>query len=191
MDPALFATAMDRMPSPSLVIRNGRIVGQKGDIARPGLTWSASKSLTALIFGRLLQQGKISGYDVVVPRSNVPTNPGATFRQFMSMTSDYNLSPHSPGNHYAYNNGAVHFYGAYMQHTFFPNRTEVQMLQDAYGSALGFQDPLSYHGYLSGWDGGWSMSTRDMARIAYFVLRNGNWNGQQIIPSSFVNDLYT
>ena len=111
MDPVMFASAMARMPSPSIVIRNGRIVGQKGDIARPGLIWSASKSLTALIFARLLQQGKISGYDVAVPNSNVPTDPGATFRQFLSMTSDYNLSPHSPGNHYSYNNGAVHFYG--------------------------------------------------------------------------------
>ena len=45
-------------------------------------------------------------------------------------------------------------------------------------------------GYLSGWDGGWSMSTRDLARIAYLVLRNGNWNGQQILPASFINDLY-
>ena len=191
MDPVMFASAMAQMPSPSLVIRNGRIVGQKGDIARPGLIWSASKSLTALIFARLLQQGRISGYDVTVPHSNVPTDPGATFRQFLSMTSDYNLSPHSPGNHYSYNNGAVHFYGEQIQHAYFPNRTEVQMLQDAYVSALGFQDPLSYQGYLSGWNGGWSLSTRDMARIAYLVLRDGNWNGQQILPASFINDLYT
>src|SRR4026207_2336703 len=57
MDPVKFAAAMDKMPSPSLVIRNGKIVGQKGDIARSGLTWSASKSLMALIFARLLQDG--------------------------------------------------------------------------------------------------------------------------------------
>src|SRR5688572_27074557 len=31
MDPLLFAAAMDKMPSPSLVIRNGKIIGQKGD----------------------------------------------------------------------------------------------------------------------------------------------------------------
>ncbi|HET9785923.1 MAG TPA: serine hydrolase domain-containing protein, partial [Pyrinomonadaceae bacterium] len=190
MDPSLFASAMEQMPSPSLVIRNGRIVGQKGDIARSGPIWSASKSLTALIFARLLQQGKISGYDVAVPNSNNPTNPTATFRQFMSMTSDYNLSPHNPGHHYAYNNGAVHFYGRHMHDTFYQGRTEVQMLQDAFVSTLGFQDSVSYKGYLSGWDGGWSMSTRDMARIAYLVLRNGKWNDQQVVPASFINDLY-
>ena len=189
MDPALFAAAMDRMPSPSLVIRNGKIVGQKGDIARPGFTWSASKSLMALIFARLLQEGKV-GYDSAVPGSNVPTNPTATFRQFMSMTSDYNLSPHSPGNHYSYNNGAVHFYGTHIKDTYYPNRSEVQMLRDAYVSTLGFQDSVSYAGYLGGWDGGWSMSTRDMARVAYLVLRNGNWSGQQVVPASFIDELY-
>src|SRR5215213_7232494 len=187
MDPTKFAAAMNLLPSPSIVIRNGRIVGQKGDIARTGYVWSASKSMVALIFARLLQQGRISGYDVVVPGSNNPSDPAATFRQFLSMTSDYHLSPHSPGNHYAYNNGAVHFYGKYLQNTFYPGRSEVQMLQDAFVSNLGFQDSLGYNtsGYLSGWDGGWSMSTRDMARIAYLVLRDGNWNGQQLVPSSF------
>ncbi|MGH9903990.1 MAG: serine hydrolase, partial [Pyrinomonadaceae bacterium] len=192
MDPVKLAEAMATLPSPSVVIRNGRIVGQKGDIARAGFVWSGSKSLTALIFGRLLQQGRIANYDVMVPGSNDPTDPPASFRQFLSMTSDYNLNPHSPGNHYAYNNGAVHFYGAHLKNTFYPGRTEVQMLQDAFASVLGFQDPLNYNtsGFLSGWGGGWSMSTRDMARIAYLVLRNGNWNGQQVIPASFVDDLH-
>ena len=60
MDPALFAAAMDRLPSPSVVIRSGRMVGQKGDITRSGFTWSASKSLMALIFARLLQEGQIA-----------------------------------------------------------------------------------------------------------------------------------
>ena len=190
MDPAKFAAAMDLMPSPSLVIRNGKIVGQKGDITRPGLIWSASKSLVALVFARLLQQGKISGYDAVVPNSAVPTSPSVTYRQFLTMTSDHGLTPRSPGNHYAYNNGAVVFYGQQMKVAFFPNKTEVQMLQDAYVSALGFQDPLTYRGFMSGWDGGWSLSTRDMARLAYLILRNGNWNGQQILSASFINDLY-
>ena len=31
MDPVKFAAAMNLLPSPSVVIRNGRIVGQKGD----------------------------------------------------------------------------------------------------------------------------------------------------------------
>ena len=193
MDPVKFASAMNLLPSPSVVIRNGRIVGQKGDIARTGYIWSGSKSLTALIFARLLQQGRIANYDAIVPNSGIAGSSPATFRHFLSMTSDYKLSPYSPGNHFAYNNGGVHFYSTYIKNTFYPGKTEVQMLREAFATALGFQDPLSYNtsGFLSGWDGGWSMSTRDLARVAYLVLRNGNWNSQQLLPASFINDLYS
>jgi Beta-lactamase len=192
MDPVKFSAAMSLLPSPSMVIRNGRIIGQKGDVTRTGYTWSASKSLLALVFARLLQQGRIANYDAIVPNSGIAGASPATFRQFMSMTSDHRLSPYNPGQHYAYNNGGVHFYGTYLKNTFYPGKTEVQLLREAYGTALGFQDPVSYNtsGYLSGWDGGWGISTRDLARVAYLVLRSGNWNGQQLVPASFINDLY-
>ena len=35
-------------------------------------------------------------------------------------------------------------------------------------------------------EAGLSLSPHDMARIGYLYLRNGNWNGQQIIPPSWV-----
>jgi hypothetical protein len=78
-----FAAVMNQLPSPSVVIRNGRIVGQKGDIARTGYIWSGSKSLVALVFAGLLQQGRLANYDVIVPNSNIPTDPPATFRHFL------------------------------------------------------------------------------------------------------------
>jgi len=65
------------------------------------------------------------------------------------------------------------------------------MLRDAFVTSLQFQDPVDFAGYLSGWDGGWSMSTRDMARIGYWLLRDGNWHGTQLLPASFVNALYS
>lgn len=66
----------------------------------------------------------------------------------------------------------------------------MEVLKDAYLTTTGSEDPLDFSGYISGWSGGWSMSTRDLARVGYLVLRNGAWNGQQVIPALFVNDLY-
>jgi CubicO group peptidase (beta-lactamase class C family) len=189
MDPVKFNEALVTLPSPAVVIRGGKIVGFKGDVTRSGYIWSASKSLTALIAARLIQRGIIN-YNTLVPGSNLPTDPPASYRQFMSMTSDFKLSPHSPGDHYAYNNGAVVHYGDHMKDTYFPGRTYVEMLKDAYLSTIGSEDHLDFDRYISGWGGGWLMSTRDLARIGYLVLRNGSWNGQQIIPESFVSDLY-
>lgn len=188
-DPAKFQSALAALPAPAVVIRHGKIVGMKGDIARRGYIWSASKSLTALIAARLMQQGHIS-YDQAVPGSNVPGNPLASYRQFMAMTSDYHLSPHNPGQHFAYNNGAVTHYGNQIKNAYFAGKSYEQMLKDAYLTAIGHEDPVGYAGHISGWDGGWQLSTRDLARVGYLVLQEGSWNGQQLLPKSFVNDLY-
>lgn len=33
------------------------------------------------------------------------------------------------------------------------------------------------------------LSTRDMARIGYLMLRKGNWNGQQLVPEKWVDEI--
>jgi hypothetical protein len=192
VDPDLFYPSVAPLLSPSMVIRQGKVLATKGDITQEGYIWSASKSLVALILGRLIHLGSVD-LDDTVPGSDVPTSPTATYRQFASMVSDYNLdSPsHSPGDHWAYNNGAIHFYGDVMRDTFYTGATDVEFLEDAYATQIGCQDTITFGGYLSGWDGGWSMSTRDLARVCQLVLNGGSWNGSQLIDSSFINDLVT
>ncbi|HYE75916.1 MAG TPA: serine hydrolase, partial [Blastocatellia bacterium] len=189
MDSAKVAQALATLPEPAVVIRHGKIIASKGDITRPGYIWSASKSLVALIAARLIQQGYIT-LDTPVPESNDPDGPLATYRQFLSMTSDYRLPPRSPGDHYAYNNGAVVHYANQIKSQYFPDKSEIDMLKEAYLNTIGFEDSLDYTWYMSGWGGGWSMSTRDIARVAYLVLRDGRWKEQQILPESFVHDLF-
>ncbi len=36
-----------------------------------------------------------------------------------------------------------------------------------------------------------NFSTRDMARIGYVMLRNGQWNGQQIVPATWAKRIST
>lgn len=194
-----FATALAACPDKTIVIRNGYVVGTKGNVATTGLTWSASKSLTSLIYARQLYLNTVN-HDDTVPASDFPSAPTATFRQFLSMTSDYGLNQpsHAPGTHFAYNNGAVHHYGTHLKATYFSGLTHAQTLSTAYVAALGFEDAFDYPdnppegpNHMSGWNGGWTMSTRDMARIAYLVLREGNWKGVQILSAPFIADLYT
>lgn len=192
-----FAAALAALPDKSIVIRNGYVVGTKGNVTTTGLTWSASKSLVSLLFARQLQLGAVT-YDSTIPGSDVPSAPLATYRQFLSMTSDFHLTPHAPGDHYAYNNGGYHHVGTYLKNTFYAGRTHAQTLQDAYVTQLSFEDAFDYpsttfagDNHMSGWNGGWSMSTRDMARIGYLVLRNGNWKGQQLLSANHIADLYT
>lgn len=189
LDPDEFYAALDQLPAPSMVLRGGRVIGSKGDITTEGFTWSASKSLVAMIFARQLQLANVD-YTDTVPSTGSPL---ATYEQMMAMVGDFNLTPHSPGDHYAYNNNGVHHYGTHLKDTFYAGNTHVQALQNAFVAALNFEDTLGYNtsGLMSGWDGGWSMSTRDLARICQLVLNNGLWNGTQIISADFVNRLYT
>jgi CubicO group peptidase (beta-lactamase class C family) len=189
MDPVRVAEAVATLPEPAVVIYKGKIIAAKGDITRPGYIWSASKSLVALIAARLMQQGHIC-LDTPVPGSHEADDLLATYRHFLSMTSDYGPFPRSPGERYAYNNGAVVFYASHILATYFPGRDEVQMLRAAYLDTLGFEDGVGFTESLSGWGGGWSLSTRDLARIGYLVLRGGEWQGQPLLPASFINDLY-
>jgi len=186
-DPVLFQNAMNSLPAPAVVIKSGKLVGSKGTISATSPLWSGSKSITALIGARLMQQGHIN-YDTLVPNSDVPTAPLASYRQFMSMTSDFQLNPHNPGEHYAYSNNAVAYYGI-ANEAYFPGMDPASVIWTAFGSVIGLQDPIYSSG--PGWNGGLYFSTRDLARIGYLILRDGNWNGTELLPASFVSDLYT
>ena len=41
------------------------------------------------------------------------------------------------------------------------------------------------------WGGGVWISAKDMARFGYLWLRNGNWNGKQIIPQPYIKEALT
>jgi hypothetical protein len=183
------AANLQSLPGPLVVVRNGYQVYSKGSISQSMPLYSVSKSLTALIFGRLVQLDKANPDDLV-PGSGLPTAPLATFRHFMSMTSDYGLVPHSPGDCYAYNNNAVHFYGTHMARTYFGGRSPVQVLQESLWAFTGRQDPIYFDGQWGGWGGGWRLSARDAARIGLLVLRGGMWNGTQVLPDGFIDQLH-
>ncbi|MGK7937548.1 MAG: serine hydrolase domain-containing protein [Xenococcaceae cyanobacterium] len=175
---------------PLVVVKDGNLIYAKGDISEPIHIYSIGKSLTALVFATLLQPEKVD-YDDLLPGSDVPSQPQATFRHFMTMTSDYGLTPHEPGKHYAYNNNAIEFYGNYLAINFFQTKSPRKVLQKAIWKHIGRQDPVTFEGQWGGWGGGFAISTRDLARIGHLVLNQGNWNGTQILPTSFVKDLYS
>lgn len=175
--------------TPMMVIRSGRVIGTRGNITTPGFTWSASKSICTLIFGRLLQLGSVD-YSDVVPGSDNPTAPTATLAQFMAMLSDFGLNPHSPGDYNAYNNAAVHHYADYLRDTYFTGDTDVEFLENSLAIALGFEDTITYAGFFGGWDGGWSISTRDLARLNQLVLNRGLWDGTQLVSAAFCDELF-
>jgi len=187
-DPAALSAALANTTGNVTVVRYGYLVGTRGDVARKYPLYSASKSITSLLYGVKMQAGQLR-YDDLVPGSGYPSAPLASYRQFMSMTSDYGLSPHAPGQHYAYNNKAVDHYGESLR-PLFGNQSPAQILDAGLYSVIGRQDPIWFYGLWGGWGGGFESSARDIARIGHLVLNDGNWAGQQVVPASFIADLY-
>ncbi len=188
MDAAKLAQALSTLNGNVAVVRFGKLAGIKGDITYSTPLYSVGKSITSSLFGVLMYQGSVD-YTTLVPGSNYPTSPFGTYRDFMRMTSDYGLSPHTPGSRYAYNNKAVDHYGESLR-PHFGNKSPLQILDQHLFGILGRQDPINFGGLWGGWGGGFATSARDLARIGLLVLRNGTWSGQQILSPSFIADLF-
>jgi hypothetical protein len=107
-------------------------------------------------------------------------------KTFLSLPVD-----HNPGSVFLYNSGATYMLSA--------------IVQKVSGSPLTaflrprFFDPLDIHGIS--WEtcprgintGGWGLSVRTeaLAKFARFYLQKGMWNGQQILPHSWIEEATT
>ncbi len=187
-DSSELAIAVNSLNGNVFVAKSGYRIAQKGDVAKKYALYSVGKSITALVFGRLVQEGKVN-LDDVVPGSVGASGESATYREFLAMRSDFGLTPHAPGQNHAYNNYSVHHYGEQIR-SHYPGQNQVAILDSALYSTLGRQDPTGFGGLWSGWGGGFDSSARDIARIGLLLLRDGKWKTQQLVPKSFVDALY-
>lgn len=182
VDTSLIRNNLKEVPT-AVVWVDGQLAYSKGDISQPVPGYSISKSLSALVFGHLRQINKVD-YQTVVPNSN-----GATYADFLSMSSNYQLQG-MPGQSHAYNNAAVDYYSEQMQKAFYPHLSEVETLKSAFMEAIGAQDPITYEGSWSGWGKGFSISARDYGKIGQLVLNKGAYGGKQLISTDFIEQLY-
>ncbi|MFW9788627.1 MAG: serine hydrolase domain-containing protein [Candidatus Thorarchaeota archaeon] len=93
-----------------------------------------------------------------------------------------------PGELWVYSSGASHLLGAIVAET-----TGVSLLEYAEQklfTPLGISTadviwPIDNQGYYYG-SGGVYMLPRDMAKFGYLYLNNGTWDGEQVVPSEWV-----
>ena len=199
-----------------LIIKSGKIAFEYGDIEEISYLASARKSVLSMMYGKYVSDGTINlnttleelGIDDVNSLNEIEKQ--ATIDQIINARSGIYLpaanagsgpnmpkrGEFKPGEHFYYNNWDFNVAG-----TIFEQKTGKNIykaFEDEFAIPLGFQDfklanqkkygndKLSihpaYHFYLS---------TRDMARLGYLMLRKGKWNGIQIIPESWINKTTT
>ena len=199
-----------------LIIKSGKIAFEYGDTKEISYLASARKSVLSMMYGKYVSDGTINLNTTLEElgindlNSLNENEKQATIDQIINARSGVYLpaanagsganmpkrGEFKPGEHFYYNNWDFNVAG-----TIFEQKTGKNIykaFEEEFAIQLGFQDfklanqkkygngKLSihpaYHFYFS---------TRDMARLGYLMLRNGNWKGKQIIPESWINKTTT
>jgi CubicO group peptidase (beta-lactamase class C family) len=197
-----------------LVVVGGRVLFEYGDVEEVSYLASVRKSILAMLYGNYVADGTIDlektleelGMDdvggllpverqakvlhLVTARSGVyhpASNPGDNLADAPARGSQ------EPGTYMLYSNWDFNAAGGAFE--LMTGRDIFDALQTDLAEPLEFQDfdrslhrkggdrerslYPSYHMHLS---------TRDMARAGYLMLREGNWKGEQVIPADWARE---
>lgn len=209
-----------------LILRHGYIVAEWGDIQRPDLCFSVTKSFVSTMVGLAVDRGRIrSVHDPVRDyvrdgKFDSPHNRQITWQHLLQQTSEWEgslfrmsdtadfyhrrsrtVGRQPVGTYYEYNDVRVNLtsYAALMVW----KRALPDVLKELVMDPIGASDTWTWHGYrtsdveidgrlinsVSGgghWGGGLWISARDMARFGYLFLRDGKWNGRQLISDDWI-----
>ena len=203
------------LPSTGLMaVVGGRVMYEYGDVEAVSYLASVRKSILSMLYGIHVERGDIR-LDATLAELGIDDHGGlselekqATVAHLLAARSgiyhaasnggdDLASAPERgskrPGEYYLYNNWDFNALGTIFQQE--TGRDIYEALETELVRPLGMRDfdrarhrrtgdaersmHLAYHMHLS---------TRDMARIGYLMLREGNWNGRQIVPVDWVHE---
>jgi CubicO group peptidase (beta-lactamase class C family) len=198
-----------------LVITGGRVAYEYGDLTTVSYLASVRKSVLAMLYGIHQERGAVD-LDLTLEEMDINDHGELTTAErqatarhlIMARSGIYHPASNSgdnlaqapergsqpPGTYYLYSNWDFNAAG-----TVFEVQTGIDLfdaLEQDLAIPLGFREfdrerhtkggnlnqsvHPSYHMHFS---------TRDMARLGYLALRNGKWNGEQIIPEAWVREM--
>ncbi len=106
-----------------------------------------------------------------------------TFRHLATMTSGY-ARPEPPGQAWAYNDYAIQLYQKTLFDRVFQDDPEAVANHPKRFGRLQLEDGLSFRASSRRL----SASVRDFARIAWFWLNQGTWNGTPVLPRRYFTE---
>jgi CubicO group peptidase (beta-lactamase class C family) len=207
---------LEKLPTTGfMAVAGGRTLMQYGDVQAVSYLASVRKSVLAILFGNYVASGKIRlnktlaalGIDDV--GGLTPGEKQATIKDLLTARSGIyhpasnagddlaNAPPRGsqqPGSYFLYSNWDFNALGTIFEKE--TGRDIYDALESDLARPLGMQDfdrashrksgdarrsqHLAYH---------MNLSTRDMARIGYLMLREGAWAGKQITPREWVHEI--
>jgi CubicO group peptidase (beta-lactamase class C family) len=199
-----------------LVTKGGRVLFDYGDVRETSYVASVRKSIVSMMYGKYVDNGTIpltktlralgvddkqgllaseldaTVGDLLAARSGV-YHPAANLGDASTLAPKRGSVKH--GTYFLYNNWDFNVLGAILERE--TGRDFYDVFTADIAQPIGLEDwqttPGAYRGAIRN-DTGLSqfpahhivLSTRDMARLGYLMLRNGRWDARQVIPSSWV-----
>jgi len=195
-----------------IVIQSGKMLYDYGDTHELSYIASVRKSMLSMLYGKYVENGTIdldktleqmniddvggllesekqaSILDILQSKSGVfhpASNPGGNEWLFPDRGSK------KPGEFFIYNNWdfnvagyifeketGLEIYDAFEKDI--ANKIEFQQWDRSKQQKSGDTSKSKFEAYH------FEMSTRDMARVGYLMLRNGKWKNEQVIPESWI-----
>jgi CubicO group peptidase (beta-lactamase class C family) len=193
------------------IVVGGKVLAEYGDVEELSYLASVRKSILAMLYGKYVENGKVS-LEKTLEELNIDDNGGllpiekqATVHHLITARSGiYHPASNSgdnsadapergsqqPGEYMLYNNWDFNAAGAIFE--MLTGMNIYDALERDLARPLEMQDFDRWAQRKSGnlersrypayhiW-----LSTRDMARIGYLMLRQGNWNGKQVVSKQW------
>jgi CubicO group peptidase (beta-lactamase class C family) len=167
-----------------VIIKDGYLVKSWGSQTTKFDWASAAKPVVSTLLFFAIEEGILSGVNDLIFNwgwALTPEDQTMTFHHLANMISGYSRGE-APGEAWAYNDYGIKLYKLTMERVFGTSLNDAALQRL---SALDFQD-----GGLFGSRGGLGISTtpRDFARIGWFWLNKGNWDGVQLLPEHYFDN---
>jgi CubicO group peptidase (beta-lactamase class C family) len=158
------------------------VVKAWGDQAEKSDYYSSAKPILSTLLFFALKEGKVRSVDQPIAEFGWPLSAkdrAMTFRHLGAMSGGY-ARPEAPGAAWSYNDFAINLYQKTLFDRVFAGGGTPEAIAHDPGrfGALGLEDGLSFrktNRRISG-------SARDLARLGWFWLNEGAWDGRQVLP---------
>ncbi len=164
------------------IIKDGYVIKSWGRQEEVGDWASSAKPVLSTLLFFAIEEGLVKNVDQRIADFGwelKPKDATMTFRHLGAMTGGY-ARPEAPGEAWAYNDYAIQLYQKTLFEKVFKADAKTVADHSERLGALQFQDGLEWTERAR-----LRASVRDFARIGWFWLNRGAWNGEQVLPKRY------
>lgn len=198
-----------------MAVQDGRVLLSRGPVETVSIVFSVRKSVLSMMYGRYVADGTIdldrtlADLGISDVGGLLPVEREARLRDLLTARSgvyhpaanggdDAGAAPtrgsQRPGSYFLYNNWDFNVAGTAFERL--TGRGIYEAFADDLASPLQLEDfDVTRHARLGNTQRSehlaypFYLSTRDMARLGYLMLRHGNWRGQQLVPVEWIQQI--